>query len=152
MDLYRLSRTAQRAMKIAEQAALELGHGRLDTVHLLLGLQAETGAAATVLGKLGIERAKLVRVADEVYEGVRGGGRARDLDLSSGEAKEALELARDEADASGEHEIAPARLFLAATEDEEWSAYKALRALGVDVEKARKDVEALVRDEAQGSL
>ena len=46
----------------------------------------------------------------------------------------------------------PVRLFTAITQDDDWSAYRALRDLSVDVEVCRRMAESLARDEAQGSL
>ncbi len=152
MDVYRLSRAVRQAIDASAKEARALGHGRLDASHLLLGLSTEAASAASVaLGRAGVETDALRRTVDETYDGVRE-ARARDLDRSGGEMREVLELARDEAEAAGEHDIAPVRLFLAATHDEEGSACRALRALKVDVDKLRRDAEDLARDEAQGSL
>lgn len=151
MDVYRLSRAVQRAIQAAAAEARALGHGRLDAAHLLLGLLVEPGAASVALSRAGVGADALRRKVDEGYDGIRD-PRAKEIDRSGGEIREVLAGARDEADASGEHDIALVRLFLAATEDEEGSACRALRALGVDVDKVRADAEGLARDEAQGSL
>lgn len=146
-----MSRPALRALEAAERHATALGHGRLETVHLVLALLEEKGAAGAALARRGVTAEALAARADALYEGPRG-GRARDLDRSGGEWREALELARDEADTAGANEIAPAHLFLAATADDSFLAVRALADLGIDVEAARRDVAALARDEAQGTL
>jgi ATP-dependent Clp protease ATP-binding subunit ClpA len=151
VDVYRFSGAAQRALAAAEKEALALGHLRLGSAHVVLGLLAERGAAAVALERLGVTAAAARKRADELYEGERG-TRARDLDVGADEMREVFELARDEAEAAGEHDIAPLRLFLAATQDDAWGAYRLLEALKVDVERARRETEALGRDERQGSL
>ena len=77
---------------------------------------------------------------------VAGGGRPDDVEVDRG-------LRDRRADGLGERRDQPqVRLFLAATEDDEWTAYRALGALGASVEGVRREVEGLARDEAQGSL
>lgn len=149
--MYRLSGAARRAVAAAEKEALALGHLRLESAHLVLGLMVERGAATAALEKQGLQLTKLRRAVDEQYAGDRG-KRERDFERFGGEVREVMELAKDEAEQAGENDIALVRLFLAATADEEWSAYKALRALGIDVERARDEADGMARDEAQGSL
>jgi ATP-dependent Clp protease ATP-binding subunit ClpA len=156
MDVYRMSGAARRVFEAAEREAIALGNGRLEPAHLLLGLWLEPGAAQVALADANVPIVKLRKTLDELYDGPRG-GKARDLDRSSGELREGLETAREEADAEGEHDIPALRLFMAATEgieddDEGQGAVAVLRALGVNVEKARARAASLARDEAQGSL
>jgi ATP-dependent Clp protease ATP-binding subunit ClpA len=151
MDVYRLSRAAQRVIEAAAKKALAAGHDRLASVHAVQALLESGGAAAAALAGRGVSPDRLDPEADKVYDGPRG-GRARDLDRSGAEWRDLMGLARDEAENAGSHEIEPAHLFLAATADDDWTASRALRALGVDVEAARAEVERLARGEAAGDL
>jgi ATP-dependent Clp protease ATP-binding subunit ClpA len=151
MDVYRLSRGAKKALDAAEKEAVALGHGRLDTAHLLLGLFAGATAGGVAMRRSAVTDSALRSAVDEAYDGPREGGRARDLERGE-ELRDALEIAREETDAAGEHDIPPVRLFTAITQDDDWSAYRALRDLSVDVEVCRRMAESLARDEAQGSL
>jgi ATP-dependent Clp protease ATP-binding subunit ClpA len=146
-----MSRAAKRAADAAEAAAARLGHGRLDSVHLLLGLLAEKSAASVALGRRGVREEDLAKQASALYEGPPG-KRARDLDRDGAEWRESLALAQDEAETRGAFEISPAHLLLAATSDDAWTAYRALGALGVEVEAMRADLEELARAEANDAL
>jgi ATP-dependent Clp protease ATP-binding subunit ClpA len=146
-----MSRAGKRAIDAAAAAAERLGHARLDTLHLLIGLALEKTAAQAALGKRGATAEKLEKGADALYDGPRG-GKAREIDRSGGELREALAMAQDEADTAGAHEIGPAHLLLAATADDSWTATAALKALGVDVEALRADVPGLEHDEKNDAL
>nr|MDT0663998.1 Clp protease N-terminal domain-containing protein [Micromonospora sp. DSM 115978] len=61
----RFTRDARSAVSSAAQAASELGHPRVDTAHLLLGVCAQGGRTGAVLAGLGVDpqrlRAELAR-------------------------------------------------------------------------------------------
>jgi ATP-dependent Clp protease ATP-binding subunit ClpA len=151
MGGYRMSGAAQRAIGRARREALALGHARLTPAHLVIALALEPGAAERALAAAGLKPDPLRRAVDAGYDGPRG-GKARDLDEADPALLEVYATAGDEADAEGEHDIAPVRLFLAATEEAEGPGVAALAAAGVDVERARAAARDLARDEAQGSL
>jgi ATP-dependent Clp protease ATP-binding subunit ClpA len=146
-----MSRAAMRAIDAAAETAAKLGHARLDTIHLLIALGEARSAASVALDKRGAGPQALTKKAAEVYEGPEG-GRARDIDRSGGELREALAGAEDEAETAGANEISPAHLLLAATADDSWSGVRALKALGVDVEALRADVPGLEHDEKNDDL
>ena len=55
MDESKFTPTAEEALQLAQEAAGELGHGYMDTEHLLLGLMREDeGIAHTVLAETGL--------------------------------------------------------------------------------------------------
>ena len=151
MDLLRLSRAARAAVDRACKEAVALQHGRLETVHLVLALLDDRTAARVVLERLGVGAGKVRAEAASVYDGPEL-ERASDLERSGDEARETLELAVDEADAGGDFEVLPAHLFCAATSSDRWTAYRALIGLGVDVERARREVTDLIKDEQQGTV
>lgn len=151
MDLLRLSRAAHTVVEGACQEAVGLRHGRLESVHLVLALLRNRTAARVVLERVGVNAERLHAEAGSVYEGPEL-ERARDLERSGGEAGEVLELAVDEADAGGVFEVLPSHLFRAATSSDRWTAYRALEALGIDVEAARRAVAGLIQDEQQGTV
>jgi ATP-dependent Clp protease ATP-binding subunit ClpA len=151
MDQLRWGGDVRKVRDAAAKAARDRGHGQVRGSHLLLGLLEVRSAAGEALAQHEVGPERLGRAVDETYDGaplVEG----HTVDASGPELRDVLENAQDLADADGAFEVAPAHLFLAATEDPRWSAYRALKAAGLDPAAIRQDVERLARDEAQGSL
>lgn len=144
-----MSRAAKRAVESAAAVAERLGHASLESVHAAIALLDPGNEAALGSAGRAIDLEALAKRADAIYEGPRG-KRPRKIE-QSGEWREMLELAKDEADNAGATDIEPEHLFLAATADDGWSAARALREIGVDVEALRKDVAATFekRDRAE---
>jgi len=149
----RLSSSAQRTLRRAEALARSQGHGQLATVHLVVALAEQPGATTAALSEQRGDEV-LDALAPAAWNAYNGPPAAADgdLELDRGEAREALADAADEAEVQGDFEIQPAHLFLAATADPRWSAPTALRALGVDVERARRFVDEHGRDERLGTV
>ena len=71
---YKFTNRAKKAIEIANEAAIELGHNYIGTEHLLLGLIREgEGVAAKVLENLGVDlnkcRSNVIKLLGESRSG-----------------------------------------------------------------------------------
>lgn len=133
-DLRGFSPAARRAVALAEREAQSLGHGRVGTEHLLLGLlAAEDGTADEALRTAG---ASLTALRRKVIEAVGPGtadGAAPGWTARAGRALgRAPRFARD----AGGDLVAPDHVLLGVL-DVEGTAGQVLRGLGVDLEALR---------------
>lgn len=131
-DLRGFDADARHALVLAEQEARLLGHDRVGTEHLLLGLLADdTSAAATTLRDAGatIDAARR-KVAEAVGSGTPGATPAASSARASRAIGRAPRFARD-LSADG---VGSAHLLLAVL-DVEGTAGQVLRGLGVDIEQ-----------------
>lgn len=105
---------AQRVVVLAQEEARGLGHNRIDTEHLLLGLLEEPdGLARQVLQSYGLTLIQArALVADHVSPGE--GSTQGFVPMASG-AKEVLDLAQDEARAQGQTQVGTEHLLLGLT-------------------------------------
>jgi ATP-dependent Clp protease ATP-binding subunit ClpC len=132
---------AKKVLELALREALHLGHNYIGTEHILLGLVREgEGVACQALVKLGANlptvRARVLQlVADGTVEGAAG--RVPNL---SPELVAVLDEARRVAEASGEAQVMPIHLFLAAVEHPDGAANRMLETVGVDPEELRRRV------------
>ena len=87
---------AEEALRLAQEAAGELGHGYVGTEHLLLGLMREAdGLAHTVLVEAGLTDELLVQILKRsVGVGLPGGNPAQGL---TPRAKRVVEIAMEDA-------------------------------------------------------
>ncbi|MHC5034494.1 MAG: Clp protease N-terminal domain-containing protein, partial [Planctomycetota bacterium] len=136
---------AQKVVKYARQEAQRMGHQRIGTEHLLLGLVREgTGVAATVLQRLGIEP-KRVRL--EVEKMVKSGpgliSAGRNLEVAP-RALKAFEYASEEAKRLGNNFIGTEHLLLGLLREEEGIAAQVLLNLGVELEEVHEAVLELL--------
>src|SRR5580765_4635669 len=96
----RFTENARRSVVLAQQEARTLGHGEIDTDHLLLGLLGvEEGIAASVLADLG------VRLADVRAKAKRGQLETAGQIPFTPRAKRTLELSLREALSIGHNHI-----------------------------------------------
>lgn len=131
-DLRGFDADARRALVLAEQEARLLGHDRVGTEHLLLGLLADgTSAAATALRDAGatIDAARR-KVAEAVGSGPPGTTPASSSARASRAIGRAPRFARD----LGADGVGSEHLLLAVL-DVEGTAGQVLRGLGVDIEQ-----------------
>ncbi|HET6662794.1 MAG TPA: Clp protease N-terminal domain-containing protein [Acidimicrobiales bacterium] len=140
---------AKEVLELSLREAMQLGHNYIGTEHILLGLVREgEGVACQVLVKLGASlpkvRARVVRLLDE------GGGEATAAPVPrlSSELMAVLDEARRAAEATGEPEVAPIHLFLAAVEHPDGAAGRMLRVVGIDPEELRAQVADESDDES----
>lgn len=131
----RFTRRARRIVALAQEEAAELGHGRVGTEHLLLGLvRAEDEAVAPVLADAGITLERLRELVGALDPGPR-----RRSPFSRA-AKRALEQSLREAQALGDRFIGTEHVFLGLLADERAGSLALVRELGADPDALRAAV------------
>ena len=130
----RFSAGAERVLRGAQAAALELGHGYVGCEHLLLGmLREEEDAPGRALRALGAEEEKTRALITRAL----GRGEA-DLAIAQGlspHARCAVEMAVAEAERSGSREIESGHLLLGMLRCGDNTAVRLLRREGVDTRR-----------------
>jgi ATP-dependent Clp protease ATP-binding subunit ClpC len=135
----RFTESARRVVVLAQEEARSLGHGRIGTEHLLLGLlRDEEGVAAHVLGSLGVTAAG-VRDRASRLAGRGAGPTAAQLPFTP-RAKKVLELALREALSLGSEPIGTEHVLLGLAREHEGAAAQILAELGADPERLRAQV------------
>jgi ATP-dependent Clp protease ATP-binding subunit ClpA len=150
-DLDRYTDRARLSLAAAEREARELNHNYLGTEHLLLGLIDVTeGVAAKVLVNLGVEPD---RVRQTIHN-ILGMGREPVSDEigPTPRAKQALELAREEARQLNHHYVGTEHILLGLAREGEGVAAGILSTLGVDVEKTRSEVTTVLSGVTKGNV
>jgi ATP-dependent Clp protease ATP-binding subunit ClpA len=133
-DLQGFDAEARRALTLAEREARALGHSRVGTEHVLLGLLTDKGAAsAAALREAGATLSGARRkVSEAVGPGAPDAGEPTSSPRAARAIGRAARFARDQrSDAVGS-----AHLLLAVL-DVEGTAGQVLRGLGVDIEQLR---------------
>jgi ATP-dependent Clp protease ATP-binding subunit ClpC len=144
----RFTERARKVVFYAQEEAQRFGEGYVSTEHLLLGLVRESDSvAARVLEKLGVS---LNRIRAEVEKQLpRGDARpAQDMTLTP-RAKRVIDLAYDEARNLNNNYIGTEHLLLGLIREGDGLAGRVLAKLGVELEKARREVMALQDNESQ---
>lgn len=131
-DLRGFGADARRALTLAEQEARLLGHDRVGTEHLLLGLLADEASAASRALRDG--GAALAAARRKVTEAVGAGQPGAAPTASSARASRAIGRAPRFARDLGADGVGSEHLLLAVL-DVEGTAGQVLRGLGVDIEQ-----------------
>ena len=131
MNENRFSPAAEAALRLAQEAAGELGHGYVGTEHLLLGLmRQEQGLAYTVLCGMGLTDQSLsAAIRRGVGAGLPGGDPRQGL---TARARRAVELAVEEASHSGERCVGTEHLLSGILREGNNTAVRVLRTQDVD--------------------
>lgn len=143
----RFTERARKVVFYAQEEAHKFGEGYVSTEHLLLGLVREQDSVASrVLDKLGVS---LQRVRGEVERQLpRGEAKpAQEMTLTP-RAKRVIDLAYDEARTLNNNYIGTEHLLLGLIREGDGLAGRVLAKLGVDIERARREVMALQDSEA----
>lgn len=144
----RFTERARKVVFYAQEEAQKFGEGYVSTEHLLLGLVRESDSVASrVLEKLGVG---LGRIRTEVEKQLpRGDARpSQDMTLTP-RAKRVIDLAYDEARNLNNNYIGTEHLLLGLIREGDGLAGRVLAKLGVDLERARKEVMALQDTDTQ---
>ncbi len=144
----RFTERARKVVFYAQEEAQKFGEGYVSTEHLLLGLVRESDSvAARVLEKLGVS---LNKIRAEVEKQLpRGESRAgQDMTLTP-RAKRVIDLAYDEARNLNNNYIGTEHLLLGLIREGDGLAGRVLAKLGVELEKARREVMSLQDNESQ---
>ncbi len=141
MSEYKLTPTAEEALRLSQEAAGELGHGYVGTEHLLLGLmREEEGLAHTVLTEAGLTDELLTEIIRKsVGVGLPGGNPAQGL---TPRAKRVVEIAVEDAARGGCAYVGTEQLLAGILREGNNMAVRMLRTAGVD---ARQLYTALMK-------
>ena len=141
MNENKFTPTAEEALRLAQEAAGELGHGYVGTEHLLLGLMREDeGLAHTVLTEAGLTDDLLTEmVRKSVGSGLPGGNPAQGL---TPRAKHVVEIAMEDSIRGGYAYIGTEHLLAGILREGNNMAVRILRSAGVD---ARQLYTALMK-------
>ncbi len=141
----RLTPRAQRVLTLAGEEAESLRHAEIGVEHLLIGLLREgPGLAARSLRELGVDVEGLrQRVRAGLRPGdIRAGGQ---LALSQG-VRDALRTARVEAERLHHEHLGTEHLLLGILRGGEGAAYLALVGAGVTLDRARRQILAILNE------
>jgi len=144
----RFTERARKVVFYAQEEAQKFGEGYVSTEHLLLGLVRESDSvAARVLDKLGVS---LSRIRAEIEKSLPRGEARPNTDMSlTPRAKRVIDLAYDEARNLNNNYIGTEHLLLGLIREGDGLAGRVLSKLGVELEKARREVMALQDNEPQ---
>ncbi|HRF59516.1 MAG TPA: ATP-dependent Clp protease ATP-binding subunit [Fimbriimonadaceae bacterium] len=143
----RFTERARKVVFYAQEEAQKFGEGYVSTEHLLLGLVRESDSVASrVLERLGVS---LSRIRAEVEKQLpRGDARpSHDMTLTP-RAKRVIDLAYDEARNLNNNYIGTEHLLLGLIREGDGLAGRVLAKLGVELERARREVMALQDNES----
>jgi ATP-dependent Clp protease ATP-binding subunit ClpA len=138
----RFTERARKVVFYAQEEAGRLGENYVSSQHLLLGLVREDDSvAAKILDRMNISR-DAIRAEMEKHI-TRGDGRlGQDMQLTPG-AKRVIDLAYDEARQLNNNYIGTEHLLLALIRERQGVAGILLIKLGVELERARREVRHL---------
>jgi ATP-dependent Clp protease ATP-binding subunit ClpC len=144
----RFTERARKVVFFAQEEAHKFGEGYVSTEHLLLGLVRETDSvAARVLERLGVS---LNRVRAEVEKQLPRGEARQTQDMTlTPRAKRVIDLAYDEARNLNNNYIGTEHLLLGLIREGDGLAGRVLAKLGVELERARREVMSLQDNETQ---
>lgn len=143
----RFTERARKVVFFAQEEAQKFGEGYVSTEHLLLGLVRESDSvAARVLERLGVS---LSRIRTEVEKQLpRGDARPSQEMTLTPRAKRVIDLAYDEQRNLNNNYIGTEHLLLGLIREGDGLAGRVLAKLGVELEKARREVGALQDNES----
>ncbi|MBS1706348.1 MAG: ATP-dependent Clp protease ATP-binding subunit [Armatimonadetes bacterium] len=144
----RFTERARKVVFYAQEEAQKFGEGYVSTEHLLLGLVRESDSvAARVLEKLGVS---LSRIRQEVEKQLPRGDARQSQDMTlTPRAKRVIDLAYDEARNLNNNYIGTEHLLLGLIREGDGLAGRVLAKLGVELDRARREVMALQDNESQ---
>jgi ATP-dependent Clp protease ATP-binding subunit ClpC len=138
---------ARRVLTYAQEEAERFNHSHIGTEHVLLGLVREDdGVAAKAFVGLSIEPNK-VRASVEFMIGKGEKAATGEIGLTP-RAKKVIELAVDEARRLNHHYIGTEHLLLGLLREGEGVAANVLESLGVNLEKARTEINNILSKNA----
>ena len=149
MDENKFSPRAMRALELAEQSAVDLGHSYIGSEHLLLGLiREEEGIAHRVLTEQGLTEAMVRQIL--VTSVGRGAPGAKPSQGLTPRAKHVIECAVDEAMRGGFSYVGTEHLLVGLLRDGRNMGVRILRAAGLSPQAVFEAVQRKLQ-EAPGS-
>jgi ATP-dependent Clp protease ATP-binding subunit ClpC len=141
----RFTDRARRVVVRSQEQARSLGHNYIGTEHILLGLLAEhEGVAGRALESLEVSLATARAQVEKIIG--RGGSAPSDQIPFTPRAKKVLELSLRESLQLGHSYIGTEHILLGLVAEGEGVAAQVLGKLGVDLDRARAEVLALLGD------
>lgn len=145
MSETRFTERAQSALRLAQEASAELGHGYVGSEHLLLGLAREgQGVAARVLQNAGLD-AETIRAAIRRMVGVGAPGGRPSQGLTP-RCKKIIELSLTEAARLGHHYVGTEHLLLGILREGDGVAQRVLVGSSVEPRRLYSDILASLGD------
>src|SRR5687768_6048944 len=143
----RFSERARKVVFYAQEEAQSFGEGYVSTEHLLLGLVRESDSTAwMMLEAMNVHPLQIRAEIENML--LRGQARpSKDMTLTP-RAKHVIDLAYDEARNLNNNYIGTEHLLLGLIREDEGLAGRVLAKLGVELEKARKEVMSLQDSDA----
>jgi len=146
----RFTERARKVIFYAQEEAQRLGDSQVSTEHLLLGLVRESDSvAARILDRLGVSLQR-IRAEIERYASRGDIRHGAEMQLTS-RAKRVIDLAYDEARQLNNNYIGTEHLLLGLIREGEGLAARVLNKLGVDLDRARREVMNLQEHEGQSA-
>ncbi|MDD4493905.1 MAG: ATP-dependent Clp protease ATP-binding subunit [Eubacteriales bacterium] len=146
----RFTEKAERAITLAQESAMQMGHNYVGTEHILLGLVKEgTGVAANVLKAQGATEDKIMNEIEELI------GKGEESDQQpvgfTPRTKRVLEISFKEARAIGHNYIGTEHLLLGIVKEGESVAVRILIDLGIEPSKLLSEIQKMLKDNTGGS-
>ena len=143
--LYKFTNKAKKAIEIADEISLQLGHNYIGTEHILYGLVKEgEGIAAKVLNNKGITDDKVKEIIEELL------GVGKEIKETLGftpRTKKVLENAFIEAKRIGYNYIGTEHLLLAIMKENDCVAVKIITDLDVEISKIYNEIAKVINEE-----
>ncbi len=140
----RFTERARKVLVLAKEEARRFSHDYIGTEHILLGLIREgEGVACAVLQNIGADLGRLRTEIEKLMSSGSVSSVLGDIPFTP-RAKKALELATEEARGLGHNYIGTEHILLGLLREEEGIASQVLFSLGVDIQKARSEISALL--------
>jgi ATP-dependent Clp protease ATP-binding subunit ClpC len=147
-NLDQLTPAAHEILALGGKEALGFGHDFIGTEHVLLGLlEFEPGIVPAVLRKMGVDL-KVVRNEIEKIVGPGPVGNSTHTPPYTPRVKRALRLANAEARSLKQTHVDAEHIFLGLCKENGGVAAMVLKALGVNIERAREEIELELRRRA----
>src|SRR5688500_4816091 len=140
----RFNDRAKRVLALAQDEAIRFNHNYIGTEHLLLGLVREgEGVAAKALDSLGVDLSQIRRSVESIIG--RGPSTMSPSEIVlAPQTKQVINNAIDEARKLGHSHVGTEQLLLGIVRQGESTATKVLASAGVELEKVRHQVIAVV--------
>ena len=143
--IYKFTNKAKRAIEIANDISIQLGHNYIGTEHILYGLVKEgEGIAAKVLNNKGITEEKVKEKMEELL------GIGKELKETLGftpRTKRVLENAFLEAKRIGYNYIGTEHLLLAILKEDDCVAVRIITELEVEISKVYNEIAKVINEE-----
>ncbi|MCQ2979341.1 MAG: ATP-dependent Clp protease ATP-binding subunit, partial [Clostridia bacterium] len=140
----KFSQSAEEALEIAKQTALDMGHNYVGTEHILVGLIEEgQGVASKVLELQGLTSDEVVKEIEE-FVGVGDYSGKTKCDFTP-RTKKILDASMAKAQKFGEAYVGTEHILLAILEDKNSLAVKVLNELSVNIDKIYDDLLGMLR-------